>query len=238
MNDDLTPDATGNDDLTRDATGNDDLTRDATGSSRRAVLKAGVVGAATVGLTVTGLAGAQEPAAALTLTPSCTDGDDTPRNIEGPFFKPNSPLRTDLVTGGVTGVLLNLTGRVYNLRCQPVAGALLDFWQADSRGAYDNRTFTLRGHQFSAADGTFRLNTIVPKDYPGRTIHIHVKVQARNGPVLTTQLFFPDNTRAYGMNVRALNARDRYINRECTITLGPPGANRYDGTFDFVIRVA
>jgi protocatechuate 3,4-dioxygenase beta subunit len=27
--------------------------------------------------------------------------------------------------------------------------------------------------------------------YPGRTAHIHVKVQAPPGPVLTTQLYFP-----------------------------------------------
>jgi protocatechuate 3,4-dioxygenase beta subunit len=206
--------------------------------SRRTVLKAGVVGAATIGLGVAGLAAAQaDPAMAGVLTPSCVDDDDTPSNIEGPYFKRSSPLRTNLVTAGVTGVLLTLTGAVRNEQCQPVANALLDFWQADAKGAYDNSGFKLRGHQFTGADGTYVLQTVVPKDYPGRTPHIHVKVQAANGPILTTQLFFPDNLKAYGMNVARLNARDRFINRHCVVQLGPPGSNRYDATFEYVIAV-
>jgi protocatechuate 3,4-dioxygenase beta subunit len=49
----------------------------------------------------------------------------------------------------------------------------------------------LRGHQFSDAAGHYQLTTIVPGLYPGRTEHIHVKVQAPGGPLLTTQLYFP-----------------------------------------------
>jgi protocatechuate 3,4-dioxygenase beta subunit len=37
----------------------------------------------------------------------------------------------------------------------------------------------------------FRSETIVPGLYPGRTEHIHVKVQAPGASILTTQLFFP-----------------------------------------------
>jgi protocatechuate 3,4-dioxygenase beta subunit len=33
---------------------------------------------------------------------------------------------------------------------------------------------------------------VVPGLYSGRTRHIHVKVQAPDRPVLTTQLYFPD----------------------------------------------
>ncbi len=32
----------------------------------------------------------------------------------------------------------------------------------------------------------------MPGLYPGRTRHYHVKVQAPNRPVLTTQFYFPD----------------------------------------------
>ena len=95
-----------------------------------------------------------------------------------------------------------------------------------------------RGHQFTTGIGAYRLQTVVPKDYPGRTTHIHVKVQAPNGPILTTQLFFPGDTQAYGMNVAALNARDRLFDRHCVVTLGPLVSNTYPGGFDFVIRVA
>jgi protocatechuate 3,4-dioxygenase beta subunit len=204
-------------------------------------MKAGLVGATAIALGASGVvaAGAAK-AGTLPLTPSCTDGDDTPSNIEGPFFKPNSPLRTNLVTPGVTGVLLGMTGKVYDIRCRPVAGALIEFWQADRNGRYDNSGYTLRGHQFSAADGTYVLDTVVPKDYRSgstwRTPHIHVKVQAPRSRMLTTQLFFPDNTQAYGVNFAALNARDGYIDRDCTILLGQLSNNRYPGSFDFVVR--
>ena len=75
--------------------------------------------------------------------------------------------------------------------CDPVANALLDFWQADGDGEYDNEGYRFRGHQYTNAEGVFYLETIVPGLYPGRTRHIHVKVQKPNGRVLTTQLYFP-----------------------------------------------
>ena len=115
----------------------------------------------------------------------------TPRQTEGPFFKPSSPERISLLEGGVAPGLL-VAGRVLGKDCKPVAGALLDFWHADERGEYDNSGFRFRGHQFSDAEGRYRLETIVPAEYPGRTRHIHVKVQARGGPVLTTQIYFPN----------------------------------------------
>ncbi len=86
---------------------------------------------------------------------------------------------------------LILTGYVLTPDCKPVAGAFLDFWQADANGVYDNAGYTLRGHQFSDTQGAYSLTTVVPGLYTGRTEHIHVKVQAPGGPVLTTQLFFP-----------------------------------------------
>ncbi|MET8762301.1 hypothetical protein [Lentzea sp. NPDC004782] len=58
----------------------------------------------------------------------------------------------------------------------------------------------------------------------------------RNGPILTTRLFFPDNLQAYGMNVAAPNRRDGFINRDCTVELSPLVGNRYTARFDFVIE--
>ena len=110
---------------------------------------------------------------------------------EGPYFKAGSPETTDLFQAGMPGTKLVLTGAVLTSECQPVANALVDFWQADSNGEYDNTGFTLRGHQYTDENGRYQLVTVVPGLYTGRTEHIHVKVQAPNGPVLTTQLFFP-----------------------------------------------
>lgn len=108
--------------------------------------------------------------------------------------------------------------------CQPIAGAKLDFWQADNSGAYDNVGFRLRGHQFTDSDGRFTLATIVPGLYPGRTRHSHVKVQAPNGRVLTTQLYFPGEPR---------NASDGIFSDELLMQI-ESGANGQAGRFNFV----
>jgi protocatechuate 3,4-dioxygenase beta subunit len=129
-------------------------------------------------------------------TPECGDDDEpTPPETEGPFFKPRSPQRASLIEPGLAGTRVVLEGRVFSHECKPVAGALLDFWHADDDGEYDNVGFRLRGHQFADAEGRFRLETIVPGLYPGRTRHYHVKVQAPHGRVLTTQLYFPGEPR-------------------------------------------
>lgn len=116
----------------------------------------------------------------------------TPAATEGPYYTANAPERASLLEPGMPGTVLTLTGYVLTADCQPVANALLDFWQADSQGVYDNAGYTLRGRQYTDANGRYQLETVVPGLYPGRTEHIHVKVQAPGGPILTTQLFFPE----------------------------------------------
>ena len=68
----------------------------------------------------------------------------SPRQTEGPFFKPSSPKRITLVEKG--SATLVVTGRVLSKDCKPLANALLDFWHADEEGAYDNQGFRYRGH--------------------------------------------------------------------------------------------
>ena len=128
-------------------------------------------------------------------TPACADDDDLEATVpqtEGPFYTPDTPQRQSLLEPGMAGTKLVVSGYVYDTACQPIPGALLDFWQADDAGAYDNVGYRLRGHQFADDEGRFVLETIVPGLYTGRTRHIHVKAQAPNQPVLTTQLYFPD----------------------------------------------
>ena len=91
----------------------------------------------------------------------------------------------------MTGTRLILTGYVLDANCQPIANAWLDFWQTDDEGEYDNAGYVMRGHQFADANGRYQLETVLPGLYPGRTRHIHVKVQAPDGPILTSQVYFP-----------------------------------------------
>jgi len=55
------------------------------------------------------------------LTPQCHDGDaPTVRETEGPYFKPSSPERAELVERGSKARLVELGGRVLTRSCQPV----------------------------------------------------------------------------------------------------------------------
>ena len=129
-------------------------------------------------------------------TPECGDDDDndlTVAQTEGPYFTPNSPERFSLVEEGMSGERMILTGYIYATDCQPVEKALLDIWHCDADGVYDNEGYRLRGHVFTDEDGLFRIETIKSGIYPGRTRHIHLKAQAPNGPILTSQLYFPDD---------------------------------------------
>lgn len=158
-------------------------------------------------------------------TPQCDDHDETPAQTEGPFYTPNTPQRTSFLEEGVTGTTLIVTGRVLTPACQPLAGAVIDFWHADDGGQYDNVGYRLRGHQFTAADGSYRLETILPGLYPGRTRHIHVKVQGLETSLLTTQLYFPNEPD---------NQRDGIFRPELLmeVTETPAGQT---ATFDFVL---
>jgi protocatechuate 3,4-dioxygenase beta subunit len=164
---------------------------------------------------------------ALAATPQIADADDpTPPLTEGPYFKPRSPLRRSIVPRGAGGTALTVTGRVLTTSAKPVAHALLDFWQADGRGVYDNSGFRFRGHQFTDAQGKYKLLTVVPGIYPGRTKHIHVKAQRPRGSVLTTQLFFPGVAR---------NRSDSIFTAECLVQNWRMVKGRRLARFDFVL---
>jgi protocatechuate 3,4-dioxygenase beta subunit len=115
----------------------------------------------------------------------------TVSETEGPFYKAGAAESANLVTDGMAGTRLTLTGYVVSTDCTPIAVAKVEIWQADSAGSYDNAGYTLRGWITTDADGRFTILTIVPGEYPGRTEHIHVKVTPPGGATLTTQLYFP-----------------------------------------------
>jgi protocatechuate 3,4-dioxygenase beta subunit len=160
------------------------------GGRRRFV--AGLISAGVSGLTLPPLRSSAYAQSDLPLTPACDDDDEpTLQQTEGPYFTPNSPERTTLREAGMAGTPITLTGFVLTRSCRPVAGALVELWHANDAGEYDNVGYRLRGHQFTGADGRYLFETIVPGVYPGRTRHFHLKFQAPDQPVLTTQFYFP-----------------------------------------------
>ena len=148
-------------------------------------------------------------------------GLPTPEDIEGPFYKAGAPVKASLVEPGSKAEKLVVTGLVVSMGgCKPLAGVKLDFWHADDRGVYDGKGFRYRGVVVTDAQGRYRLETNLPPPYMGRPRHIHVKTQAKGGPILTTQLYFPGEARG--------------ADRSLIVRPGPAGAVR-TVLYDFVI---
>ena len=191
---------------------------------RRSFLRAGA------GATLLAACGGRGPrrvldAGSLTPTPAIADPDDdggdllapldatppasctpTAANIEGPYFRPGAPAQAVLAPPGTRGQPLVIRGLVLGAGCAALAGARLDLWQADHAGAYDQQGWRQRGRLQAAADGSWRVDTIVPGRYLDgdlyRPAHVHVKLAAPGHRPLTTQLYFEGDP---------YNDRDRFI---------------------------
>ena len=149
------------------------------------------------------LARAQTPPRPAT-TPSQTLGPFYPRDpIERPDETDADLLR---VEGGrvlTKGIPIYFTGKVADRRGNAVANASMELWQCDANAVYhhpDGGAETRRDPNFQGygiaktdAGGAFHFRTIRPVAYPGRTPHIHVRVQAVDGRVLATQFYLPDD---------------------------------------------
>lgn len=178
------------------------------------------------GLPIPDLSGAAAARDLLAPTPACDDGDEpTPEQTAGPFYLPSSPSRSVLRESGMIGKPIILAGYVLTGSCQPVPNALVDLWHADDAGRYDVEGYRLRGHQFTDARGRYLFETILPGLYPGRTRHFHVRYQAPNRPVLTTQLYFPGEPQ---------NSHDRLFRPDLLVQVidGPHSTARFDAVLD------
>ena len=122
-----------------------------------------------------------------------------PEQTEGPYYVPSAKVRRD-VTEGKPGTLLMLQLRVVDAStCKSIKGASVDIWHCDANGVYSGvqgsqGTTFLRGIQKTDANGLATFKTIYPGYYPGRTVHVHVKVHLGGNVVHTGQLYFADAT--------------------------------------------
>ena len=123
----------------------------------------------------------------------------TPRDQLGPFYKSGAPAQAELCTSGSGGKeRLIVTGHVLGLPdCKPLAGALVEVWQADARGDYSqvgakpaDPGCLLRASIVTDGEGRYAFNTILPGEYPGRPRHIHYRVSHTGHATLVTQLYF------------------------------------------------
>jgi protocatechuate 3,4-dioxygenase beta subunit len=162
-------------------------------SRRSTLIRAGGLAAAALGATrLPAAAAADETQSVLAcvLSPEMTDG---------PYYLPGEKLRRD-ITEGLPGAPLTLHLSVLDAEnCRPIEGAAVDIWHASAAGKYSGeeandtvgRTY-LRGVQHTDAQGLARFKTVYPGWYPGRAVHIHVKIHVGGNIVHTGQLFFRD----------------------------------------------
>jgi protocatechuate 3,4-dioxygenase beta subunit len=161
---------------------------------------------------------------------AANDDDATAESCEptgaqtaGPFYPGEPEERTD-ISEGIVGVRMDVDIQVVDSACEPLVGAEVDLWGADKDGRYSGyETFETegedwqRGQQISDEDGRVRFSCIVPGSYPGRSMHLHVKVRADGHDELTTQTYLPDSIGAavlddpsYGGAAQTTNGDDDY----------------------------
>ncbi|MFK0085793.1 catechol 1,2-dioxygenase [Pseudomonas sp. NPDC090755] len=138
----------------------------------------------------------------------------TPRTIEGPLYVAGAPMAEGEVRmddGRDPGTVMFLQGRVLDDNGQPVAGAVVDLWHANTQGTYSyfdstQSEYNLRRRIVTDAEGRYRARSIVPSGYGcpadgptqawldqlgrhgNRPAHIHFFISAPGFRHLTTQI--------------------------------------------------
>jgi protocatechuate 3,4-dioxygenase beta subunit len=147
-------------------------------------------------------------------------GEGTENNVEGPLYRDEAPLLktpANICPDYTNDEILIISGHVLSSQDQrPVPHAMLDVWQANEHGNYENEDpeqpeYNFRGRIQCDENGRFEIQTMIPAAYEigkrgpvgqllksigrhsWRPAHIHFKVTAAEFKSVTTQLFIPDD---------------------------------------------
>ncbi|MBY0371567.1 hypothetical protein K2X33_12840 [bacterium] len=187
---------------------------------------------------------------------------------EGPYYPERDLNRdndlTQILPGGASakGQVLDLTGQVTNAQCRPIAGALVEIWQAAASGKYNHSqdpnplpadpNFQYWGRTRTDANGNYRFRSIIPGHYPldprltgieptgpgqYRPPHIHFKVHAPGFQSLTTQMYFDPKSYDDADLAKTVSDLNRWENVDPTLTVlfADTGGIRV-GSFDITLR--
>ena len=209
--------------------------------NRRQFLKNTTLTALSLGL-LSNKTEAKSPKIAAEQALSACDKTTTDFFGEGPFYTENPPLlpNNQLASADEEGMRMIISGRVYNMDCQQyIPNTIIDAWQANNAGEYDNEGFNLRGQVMTNSQGFYLFETIKPGKYGGgnvfRPAHIHFKITPPGFETLTTQLYFegdPDLDSDTASSIRSgeFDATNRII----PLTMNEDG--KLEGTWDIVIN--
>ncbi len=123
---------------------------------------------------------------------------ETTTDILGPFYRPDSPVRSSLLVKGDPGNIVELIGIVKHKDCKtPCKKAKIELWHCSSNGVYDNTSdeYLYRGTTYCDDKGQYLFKTILPVPYDTgggfiRPAHFHMMITAQGYQPLVTQLYF------------------------------------------------
>ena len=127
-----------------------------------------------------------------------TENDcETTNDILGPFYRENSPTRTNLNTTSINGAEIIIKGKVYKSDCTTILeNVQVEIWHCNKKGEYDNDSneFRYRGQQQTNAKGEYNFSSILPGKYLNgalyRPSHIHFRVRHKDTKELISQIYF------------------------------------------------
>ncbi|MGH8689672.1 MAG: hypothetical protein ACREUS_01455 [Burkholderiales bacterium] len=90
----------------------------------------------------------------------------------GPFFPPEFAQGLHDLAPGVADAI-EITGRVTELDGKPLDNVVLEIWQADAAGRFDNPEFLGWGRAATDAQGNYRFRTVKPGACAGRAPHVN-----------------------------------------------------------------
>ncbi|MCZ7597873.1 MAG: hypothetical protein M5U09_09265 [Gammaproteobacteria bacterium] len=105
----------------------------------------------------------------------------------GPEFLSDAPYTATFWREGDPGERLMLSGRIMDTSGRPVAGAVVELWQADGAGNYHDNAY--RGRLVTDEGGRYAVRTVVPASYY-RAKHIHMMVSHDSHGTVTTRVEF------------------------------------------------
>jgi protocatechuate 3,4-dioxygenase alpha subunit len=91
----------------------------------------------------------------------------------GPFFPREFAQDAHDLAGKISGEIIEITGRVTELDGKPLDNVVLEIWQADAAGRFDNPAFSGWGRAPTDAQGVYRFRTVRPGAAPGRAPHVN-----------------------------------------------------------------
>lgn len=178
----------------------------------------------------------------------------TPSQTEGPFYPDKLPLDTDndliVVNDALTsavGEITYLSGKILDVRGEPIRNAVVEIWQTDKNGVYihsgsandtkRDKNFQGFGRFLTGSTGEYLFRTIKPVPYPGRTPHIHFAVKIKGREKFTTQCYVegePQNDRDGVLR----NIKDAKAKKSVIVPFAPlknSNADELSARFDIVL---